>query len=74
MSTTGSPAGAIPVLLINNHKVDSVADAQAYIARLRDTERVMREVAATMRDDGSGPPLPGLDAEHRRRTAAKAKK
>ncbi|WP_294293622.1 DUF885 domain-containing protein [uncultured Sphingomonas sp.] len=49
VSTNGSPAGAIPVLLINNHKVDTVADAQAYIARLRDTNRVMREVAATMR-------------------------
>jgi len=49
VSTTGSPAGAIPVLLINNHKVDSVQDAEAYVARLRDTERVMREVAATMR-------------------------
>ncbi len=49
VSTNGSPAGAIPVLLINNHKVDTVADARAYVARLRDTERVMREVAATMR-------------------------
>ncbi|KQT35235.1 hypothetical protein ASG29_03750 [Sphingomonas sp. Leaf412] len=49
VSTNGSPAGAIPVLLINNHKVDTVADARAYIARLRETERVMREVAATMR-------------------------
>ncbi|MBW6533098.1 DUF885 domain-containing protein [Sphingomonas sp. RRHST34] len=49
VSTNGSPAGALPVLLINNHRVDTVADARAYIARLRDTERVMREVAATMR-------------------------
>ena len=49
VSTNGSPAGAIPVLLINNHKVDTVADARAYIARLRDTERVMREVVARMR-------------------------
>jgi uncharacterized protein (DUF885 family) len=49
VSTNGSPAGSIPVLLINNHRVDTVADAQAYVARLRDTERVMREVAATMR-------------------------
>lgn len=49
VTTNGSPAGDIPVLLINNHKVDTVADAEAYIARLRDTERVMREVAATMR-------------------------
>ena len=49
VSTNGSPAGAIAVLLINNHKVGSVADAEAYIARLRDTDRVMGEVAATMR-------------------------
>jgi uncharacterized protein (DUF885 family) len=49
VSTNGSPAGDIPVLLINNHKIDTVADAQAYIARLRETERVMREVSATMR-------------------------
>lgn len=49
VSTNGSPAGDIPVLLINNHKIDTPADAQAYIARLRETERVMREVAATMR-------------------------
>ncbi len=50
VSTNGSPAGQIPVFLINNHRVDSVADARAYIARITETERVMREVAATMRD------------------------
>jgi uncharacterized protein (DUF885 family) len=49
VSTNGSPAGDIPVLLINTHKIDSVADAEAYVSRLRETERVMREVAATMR-------------------------
>jgi uncharacterized protein (DUF885 family) len=49
VSTNGSPAGDIPVLLVNNHKIDTVADAQAYIARLRETDRVMREVSATMR-------------------------
>ena len=53
VSTNGSPAGAIPVLLINNHKIDSVADAEAYIARLRDTDRVMAEVAATMREQAA---------------------
>ncbi|MBA4763772.1 DUF885 family protein [Sphingomonas sp.] len=50
VSTNGSPAGQIPVFLINNHRVDSVADARAYIARIGEVERVMREVAATMRD------------------------
>jgi uncharacterized protein (DUF885 family) len=58
VSTNGSPAGAIPVLLINNHKVDTVADAQAYIARVRDTERVMREVAATMREQAAAGIVP----------------
>ena len=58
VSTNGSPAGDIPVLLINNHKVDTVADARAYIARLRDTERVMREVAATMREQAAAGIIP----------------
>ena len=46
---TGSPAGAIPVFLINQHRVDSVADAEAYISRLREVERVMGEISANMR-------------------------
>jgi uncharacterized protein (DUF885 family) len=58
VSTNGSPAGGIPVLLINNHKIDSVADAQAYIARLRDTNRVMREVAALMREQAAAGIVP----------------
>ena len=58
VSTNGSPAGAIPVLLINNHKVDTVADAEAYIARLRDTDRVMREVSATMREQAAARIIP----------------
>lgn len=58
VSTNGSPAGDIPVLLINNHKVDSVQDAEAYIARLRDTERVMREVAARMRTQAAAGIVP----------------
>jgi uncharacterized protein (DUF885 family) len=58
VSTNGSPAGAIPVLLINNHKIGSVADAEAYISRLRDTDRVMREVAATMRAQAAAGVVP----------------
>jgi len=58
VSTNGSPAGDIPVLLINNHKIDTVADARAYIARLRDTERVMAEVAATMRTQAAAGIIP----------------
>ena len=49
MSTNGSPAGSLPVFLINQHRVDSVADAEAYVARLRDTERVMAEISANAR-------------------------
>ncbi len=50
VSTNGSPAGSIPVFLINQHRVDNVADAEAYIARLREVERVMGEVVAGMRE------------------------
>jgi uncharacterized protein (DUF885 family) len=48
-STNGSPAGDIPIFLINQHRVETVADADAYISRLRETERVMSEVSANMR-------------------------
>ncbi|GGD55384.1 DUF885 family protein [Erythrobacter arachoides] len=48
VSTNGTPAGSIPVFLINQHRVETVADARAYIARLRDSERVMRETVAVM--------------------------
>jgi uncharacterized protein (DUF885 family) len=48
VSTKGTPAGSIPVFLINQHRVESVSDARAYIARLRDSERVMRETVAVM--------------------------
>nr|WP_295372590.1 DUF885 domain-containing protein [uncultured Sphingosinicella sp.] len=49
VSTNGSPAGGIPVFLINQHRVESVADAEAYISRLREVERVMGEVSANVR-------------------------
>ena len=52
-STNGSPAGEIPVFLINNHRIDSVADADAYVSRLRAVERVMNEVTANMRQQAS---------------------
>lgn len=58
VTTNGSPAGAIPVLLINNHRIDTIADAEAYVARLRDTDRVMREVAATMREQAAAGVVP----------------
>jgi uncharacterized protein (DUF885 family) len=49
MSTNGSPAGGFPVFLINQHRVDNVADAEAYVARIRDSERAMREIGAEVR-------------------------
>lgn len=58
-STNGSPAGAIPIFLINQHRIDSVADAEAYVARLREVERVMSEISANIRyqsDIGIVPP------------------
>lgn len=58
VSTNGSPAGDIPALLINNHKIDTLADANAYIARLRDTERVMREVSVMMREQAAAKIVP----------------
>jgi uncharacterized protein (DUF885 family) len=48
-TNNGSPMGNIPVFLINNHRVDSVADAEAYVARLREVERVMNEIGANIR-------------------------
>ncbi len=50
VSTNGSPMGDVPVFLINEHRIDDVTDADAYVARIRDSERVMRETAALMRE------------------------
>ena len=58
-TNNGSPMGAIPVFLINNHRIDSVADARAYVARLVEVERVMGEIGANIRhqaDLGIVPP------------------
>jgi len=48
-TNNGSPLGSIPVFLINNHRIDNVADAEAYIARIRDSERAIGEIAANIR-------------------------
>ncbi|HYJ28951.1 MAG TPA: DUF885 domain-containing protein [Allosphingosinicella sp.] len=48
-TTNGSPMGSIPVFLINNHRIDTVEDADAYVSRLREVERVMNEISANMR-------------------------
>jgi len=46
VSSTGSALDGLPVMLVNAHRVDDVADAEAYISRLRAMERVAGEVAA----------------------------
>jgi uncharacterized protein (DUF885 family) len=48
-TNNGSPMGNLPVFLINNHRVDTVADAEAYVARLVEVERVMGEIGANIR-------------------------
>jgi len=58
-STQGSPLGQVPTFLINQHRVASLADAEAYISRLKAVERVMTERAANLRrqaDMGIVPP------------------
>ncbi|MDG2522532.1 DUF885 domain-containing protein [Caulobacter segnis] len=50
ISTNGTPAGNLPVMLINRHRVDNAQDARAYISRLTQVERVMSEVAANVRE------------------------
>lgn len=46
----GSVMSSLPVMLMNQHRVDDVPDARAYISRLVATQRVMTEVAADFRD------------------------
>lgn len=46
VTNSSTPTGSIPVFLINQHRIDTPEDARAYIARLREVERVMREVAS----------------------------
>jgi uncharacterized protein (DUF885 family) len=53
MSTNGSPAGNLPIFLINQHRVSDVADAEAYIARIRDSERAFGEISARVRSQAA---------------------
>ncbi|CAN7307871.1 DUF885 domain-containing protein [Brevundimonas sp. LjRoot202] len=52
-AANGNPTTGLPVFMINNHRVDSVGDAEAYVSRLKDSERVMGEIAAELRDRAS---------------------
>ncbi|GGE09573.1 hypothetical protein GCM10011529_14860 [Polymorphobacter glacialis] len=46
------------MFLANEHRIDNVADAKAYIARIGETERVMREVAQVMRGQAAAGIVP----------------
>ncbi|MGQ2990829.1 MAG: DUF885 domain-containing protein [Brevundimonas sp.] len=48
-AANGNPTTSLPVFMINNHRVSSVSDAEAYVARLTETERYMGQVATTLR-------------------------
>jgi len=45
VSSNGSALDGLPVMLVNAHRVDSVADAEAYVSRLKAVERVAGEVS-----------------------------
>lgn len=44
-AANGTPTGNLPVFLINNHRVGSLKDAQDYVSRLKEFERIMNEIA-----------------------------
>ncbi|OAF16577.1 hypothetical protein AYJ54_05335 [Bradyrhizobium centrolobii] len=48
VTSNGGPLDAVPLLMINGHRIDTVADAEAYVARLRAVERVAGEVSADL--------------------------
>ncbi|MFN4296572.1 MAG: DUF885 domain-containing protein [Brevundimonas sp.] len=47
-AANGNPTSSLPVFMINSHRVDSVEDARAYVARLAEAERVMGEISANV--------------------------
>ncbi|MEN5115306.1 DUF885 domain-containing protein [Brevundimonas diminuta] len=47
-AANGNPTTSLPVFLINNHRISSVADAEAYVSRLNAAERYMGQVADTL--------------------------
>lgn len=48
-AANGNPTTGLPVFLINNHRVGSVSDAEAYVSRIRASERVMGQIADELR-------------------------
>ena len=48
-AANGNPTTSLPVFLINNHRVSSVSDAEAYVSRLRAAQVQMGQVADELR-------------------------
>lgn len=48
-AANGNPTTGLPVFLINNHRIGSVSDAEAYVARIGEAERYMGQVATTLK-------------------------
>ena len=44
-AANGNPATSLPVFMINSHRIDSVDDGRAYVARLIEFERVLGEIS-----------------------------
>ncbi len=44
-AANGNPATSLPVFMINSHRIDSVEDGRAYVARLVEVERVLGEIS-----------------------------
>jgi uncharacterized protein (DUF885 family) len=53
VTNSSTPTATVPSFLINMHRIDSIADAEAYIARLRDVERVMGEVSTRLKQQAA---------------------
>ncbi|WP_312783123.1 DUF885 domain-containing protein [Brevundimonas sp.] len=48
-AANGNPTTGLPVFLINNHRISSVSDAEAYVSRIGEAERYMGQVATTLK-------------------------
>lgn len=48
-AANGNPTTSLPVFLINNHRIGSVSDAEAYVSRINEAERYMGQVATTLK-------------------------
>ncbi len=48
-TANGNPTTSLPVFLINNHRIGSVSDAEAYVSRIGEAERYMGQVATTLK-------------------------